>query len=168
MEWLGVVLLYLFSGFMKKRQQNARRREIESDPDWDSENNSSYQEKESSNKLDQLLNDLFEDNPKITEIDPLSRALVQHANKASPNRDDEKTIEKNDLDENIVIKDQEDVETLNTDIYDSKLADRQEQHLGKKWRKRKNILKNLFSSKSSIKKSIIIKEVLDKPIALRK
>ena len=45
MEWLGVVLLYLLSGFMKKRQQNARRREIESDPDWDSENNSSLSRK---------------------------------------------------------------------------------------------------------------------------
>ena len=82
MEWLGVVLLYLLSGFMKKRQQNARRREIESDPDWDSENNSFYQEKEPSNKLGQILNDLFEDNPKIPEIDPLSRVLVQNANKA--------------------------------------------------------------------------------------
>ena len=49
MEWLGVVLLYLISGFMKKRQQNARRRKIESDPDWDPEKNSSYQEKDSSN-----------------------------------------------------------------------------------------------------------------------
>ena len=50
MEWLGVVLLYLLSGFMKKRQQNARRREIESDPNWGSDNNSSFQEKEPSNK----------------------------------------------------------------------------------------------------------------------
>ena len=168
MEWLGVVLLYLLSGFMKKRQQNARRREIESDTDWDSENKLSYQEKESSNKLDQLLNDLFEDNPKTPEIDPLSRMLVQDVNKASSKMDDEKTIEKKDLDENIVIKDHENIETLNTDIYHSKLSDRKEQHLGKKWRKRKNIRKNLVSSKSSIKKSIIIKEVLDKPLALRK
>ena len=45
MEWLGVVLLYLLSGFMKKRQQNARRRKIESDPDWDSENSFSFEEK---------------------------------------------------------------------------------------------------------------------------
>ena len=37
MEWLGVLLLYLISGFMKKRQQNSKRREIESDPEWDSE-----------------------------------------------------------------------------------------------------------------------------------
>ena len=37
MEWLGVLLLYLISGFMKKRQQNKNRKIIESDPDWDNE-----------------------------------------------------------------------------------------------------------------------------------
>ena len=168
MEWLGVVLLYLLSGFMKKRQQNARRRKIESDPDWDSENNSSYQEKEPSNKLDQILNDLFEDNPKIPEIDSISRELVQNANKSPLNGDDKKTVEKSDLDENIAISERDNIETLNKNIYHSELADRKEQHLGKKWRRRKNIRKNLFKSKRSIKKSIIIKEVLDKPIALRK
>ena len=168
MEWLGVVLLYLLSGFMKKRQQNARRREIELDPDWDSKDNSSYQEKEPSNKLDQLLNDLFEDNPKLPEIEPISRELVQNANKSPLNGDDKKTVEKNDPDENIVINERDNIETLNKNIYHSELADRKEQHLGKKWRRRKNIRKNLFRSKRSIKKSIIIKEVLDKPIALRK
>ena len=168
MEWLGVVLLYLLSGFMKKRQQNARRREIELDPDWDSEDNSSYQEKEPSNKLDQFLNDLFEDNPKTPEIDPLSRVLVQNANQAPSIGDDKKTIEKNDLDEDIDFKENDKIDALNKDIYHSDLANRKEQHLGKKWRRRKNIRKNLFSSKRSIKKSIIIKEVLDKPIALRK
>jgi len=168
MEWLGVVLLYLLSGFMKKRQQNARRRKIESDPDWDSENSFSFEEKEPSNKLGQILNDLFEDNPKIPEIDPLSRELVQNANKAPLNRDHKKTAEKNDLDENIIIKERDNIETLKKDIYHSGLADRKEQHLGKKWRRRKNIRKNLFRSNRSIKKSIVIKEVLDKPIALRK
>jgi len=168
MEWLGVVLLYLLSGFMKKRQQNARRRKIESDPDWDSENSFSFEEKEPSNKLGQILNDLFEDNPKIPEIDPLSRELVQNAKKAPLNGDDKKTTEKNDLDEDIDFKENSNIDALNKDIYHSDLANRKEQHLGKKWRRRKNIRKNLFSSKRSIKKSIIIKEVLDKPIALRK
>mgnify|MGYP001262449545 CR=1 FL=1 len=39
MEWLGILFLYLVSGFMKKRQQNAKRRQIESDPGWDPEHN---------------------------------------------------------------------------------------------------------------------------------
>ena len=37
MEWLGVLLLYLISGFMRKRQQNKNRKIIESDPEWDNE-----------------------------------------------------------------------------------------------------------------------------------
>ena len=37
MEWLGVLLLYLVSGFFKKREQNKKRAEIESDPNWDQE-----------------------------------------------------------------------------------------------------------------------------------
>ena len=80
MEWLGVLLLYLISGFMKKRQQNFKRREIESDPEWDSEKISSENIEESPNSLDQLLNDLFEDNPKTPEPTPLVRQAVQNVN----------------------------------------------------------------------------------------
>ena len=65
MEWLGVLLLYLISGFMKKRQQNKNRKIIESDPDWDNED---YLEpEEPSNNFEQLLNDLFEQNPKTPD-----------------------------------------------------------------------------------------------------
>ena len=70
MEWLGVVLLYLISGFLKKRQQNARRRKIESDPGWDSEEKVSENAKGFSNPLDQLFDDLFEDNPKSPKSNP--------------------------------------------------------------------------------------------------
>ena len=60
MEWIGILFLYLISGFMKKRQQNAKRRQIESDPGWDPEHNNSDSIAQSPNSLDQLLNDLFE------------------------------------------------------------------------------------------------------------
>ena len=57
MEWLGVLLLYLISGFMKKRQQDKNRKIIESDPDWDNED---YLEpKEPSNNFEQILNYLL-------------------------------------------------------------------------------------------------------------
>ena len=57
MEWLGVLLLYLISGFMKKRQQNKNRKIIESDPEWDNED---YLEPEQpSNNFEQLLNCLL-------------------------------------------------------------------------------------------------------------
>ena len=150
MEWLGVVLLYLISGFMKKRQQNARRREIESDPDWDSGKQISENVKESSNPLDQLFDDLFEDNPKSPESNPLVSKIIKNVDYPIPD------FEKNKVNETVLNEDNQ-VE-----------SERDEQHFGRKWIKKFNIRKNLFKSKDSIKKSMIIKEVLDKPLTLRK
>ncbi|MAL64571.1 MAG: hypothetical protein CMF94_00560 [Candidatus Marinimicrobia bacterium] len=167
MEWLGVVLLYLISGFMKKRQQNARRREIESDSDWDSGKQISENVKESSNPLDQLFDDLFEDNPKSPESNPLVSKIIKNVDYPIPD------FEKNKVNETVLNEDNQ-VESERTDgsinenIYHSKLAERDEQHFGRKWIKKFNIRKNLFKSKDSIKKSMIIKEVLDKPLTLRK
>ena len=160
MEWLGVLLLYLISGFMKKRQQNSKRREIKSDPEWDSEKSFSENMEGSSNSLDQLLNDLFENNPKIPEPDPLIRKTVKSVNAKPLSKQEENEIEESIRDENKVV--------LEEKIYHSKIADREEQHFGNKWQKKMNIRRNLFNSKQAIKKSIIAKEVLDKPLALRK
>ena len=40
MEWLGILLLYAISGYMKKRNKDAKNREIELDPDWDGQEES--------------------------------------------------------------------------------------------------------------------------------
>ena len=78
MEWLGVLLLYLISGFMKKRQQNKNRKIIESDPDWDNED---YLEPEQpSNNFEQLLNDLFEQNPKTPDPSSTIKELLVSEN----------------------------------------------------------------------------------------
>ncbi len=58
MKWLGLLLLYFISTYIKKRQQNQKRQQIESDPGWDSEKDAPPQEP--GQKLDQLLNDLFD------------------------------------------------------------------------------------------------------------
>ena len=160
MEWLGVVLLYLISGFMKKRQQNSKRREIESDPEWDSEKTYSENIEDSSNPLDQLLNDLFENNPKTPEPDSLVSKAVKSENTEPLSKQNGNKIE-----EPILYENKEDYDEK---ITHSELADRKEQHLGKKWEKRVNIRRNLFNSKQDIQKSIVTKEVLDKPLALRK
>ena len=160
MEWLGVLLLYLISGFMKKRQQNIKRREIESDPEWNSEKISSENIEESPSSLDQLLNDLFEDNPKTPEPTPLIRQEVRNVNAEPLSKHEEHKIDDSSLVEN---KEDSEEKTLQ-----SNLSERDEQHLGNKWQKKANIRRNLFKSKQGIKKSIIIKEVLDQPLALRK
>ena len=79
MEWLGVLLLYLVSGFVKKRQQDKKRKEIESDPDWDSSSDINYGS--SDNSLGQMLNDLFEDNPIIPEPSEEVRDTVKEESK---------------------------------------------------------------------------------------
>ena len=160
MEWLGVLLLYLISGFIKKRQQNSKRRDIESDPEWDSEKSFSENKEDAPNSLDQLLNDLFENNTKIPEPDPLIRKTVKSVNAKPLSKHEANKIEESILDEN--------KEVLEEKIYHSKISDRKEQHFGNKWKKKINIRQNLFNSKQAIKKSIITKEVLDKPLAIRK
>ena len=160
MEWLGVLLLYLISGFMKKRQQNLKRRKIESDPEWDSGETFSENIEEPPNSLDQLLNDLFEDNPKTPDPDPLVRQAVKNVNTEQLSKQEEHKTDESALFEN--------KENFDEKISHSKLSEREEQHLGNKWQKKVNVRGNLFKSQQGIKKSIITKEVLDQPLALRK
>tara|TARA_B100000427_G_scaffold304106_1_gene289095 strand:- start:427 stop:915 length:489 start_codon:yes stop_codon:yes gene_type:complete len=162
MEWLGILLLYLISGFMKKRQQDAKKREIESDPEWDPDKNDFHRSTDSPNSLEQLLNDLFEQNPKTPEIDPLVRESVQNINI----KDKEEVKRQTEKINSPIIEEQD--EDFDEKIYHSKLADRDEQHFGNKWKKKVNIGRRLFKSKKSLRKSIIVKEILDKPIAFKK
>ena len=169
MEWLGVLLLYLISGFIKKRQQNKNRKIIESDPDWDNED---YLEPaQPSNNFQQLLNDLFEQNPKTPDPSSTIKDLL-----ASENEDQVEETSKIQLDQPItseqieeeglgLIDDQ--VQKFEDNIYHSQLAEREELHLGNKWLKKKILKEELFNSKKSLRKSIIIKEILDKPLAMR-
>ncbi len=171
MEWLGILLLYLISGFMKKREQNQKRKEIESEPDWDLDDSNVFEKPESD--LGQLLNDLFEQNPKTPEASPLISDVI---NEESENLENENTGEFSDevLDDVLVDDEQglseidEKVEEFEDRIYHSKLAERRELHLGNKWDKQTNLRLELFNSKKTLKRAIILKEILDKPLALRK
>tara|TARA_Y100001934_G_C12281167_1_gene739995 strand:+ start:615 stop:1142 length:528 start_codon:yes stop_codon:yes gene_type:complete len=175
MEWLGILLLYLFSGYMKKREQNKKRKEIESDPNWDSE---IYEEQESTNlDLQQFFNDLFEQNPPTPELHPDTNDILKKEN-TEPLLDSEletielennsqKDINNQENQNNISIIDEQ-IDTFEDKIYHSKLSEKRELHYGKKWEKNTNLKKELFNTKYSLKKSIIIKEILDKPLGLRK
>ena len=171
MEWLGILLLYLISGFMKKREQNQKRKEIESEPDWDLDDSNVFEKPESD--LGQLLNDLFEQNPKTPEASPLISDVI---NEESENLENENTGEFSDevLDDVLVDDEQglseidEKDEDFEDRIYHSKLADRRELHLGNKWNNQTNLRLELFNSKKTLKRAIILKEILDKPLSLRK
>lgn len=169
MEWLGLLLLYLISGYVKKRQQNQKRRQIEEDPEWDSETVTPPQE--SSQNLDQLLNTLFD---QTTNLDPESPTTPIQTEDSEFDQLETPTKENNDFVEEIIDPDEIDLSEIDEQaqafkekIYHSKLADRKEMHFGKKWLEKTNLKKELFNSKKALQKSIIIKEVLDKPLALR-
>ena len=58
-------------------------------------------------------------------------------------------------------------EDFDNAVYDSKLADRKELHLGNKWNQKTDLKKVLFNSKRTLKKAVVLKEILDRPLALR-
>ena len=162
MEWLGLLLLYLISGYVKKRQQNQKRRQIEEDPEWDSETVTPPQE--SSKNLDQLLNDLFNQATSLDPELPTSTIQVEDPEFDQLETSTEEIIDPDEID---LLEIDEQAKTFEEKIYHSELADRKEMHFGKKWLKKINLRKKLFNSNNALQKSIIIKEVLDKPLALR-
>ena len=161
MEWLGVLLLYLVSGFVKKRQQDKKRKEIESDPDWDSSRDINYGS--SDNSLGQMLNDLFVDNPIIPEPSEEVRDIVKEESRTLVVDELGSTEDNN----NLPVVDSQ-VDSFQDRIYHSKLADKEELQLGNKWQKSRDIKRELFHSKMSLKRSVILKEILDKPLAYKK
>ena len=169
MEWLGVLLLYLISGFMKKRQQNKNREMIESDPSWDNEE--AFEKEDSSNNIEQLLNDLFEQNPKITQSSSaVKEVLVEENNNQLEEfleTKPEELLEEKIIDEDNRISLEDQTDNFEDNIYHSKLADRKELHFGNKWMDKTNLKEELFNSRKSLRRSILIKEVLDKPLAMR-
>ena len=169
MEWLGVLLLYLISGFMKKRQQNKNREMIESDPSWDNEE--AFEKEDSSNNIEQLLNDLFEQNPKITQSSStVKEVLVEENNNQLEEfleTKPEELLEEKIIDEDNLISLEDQTDNFEDNIYHSKLADRKELHFGNKWKDKINLKEELFNSRKSLRRSILIKEVLDKPLAMR-
>ena len=170
MKWLGLLLLYFISTYIKKRQQNQKRQQIESDPGWDLEKDAPPQEP--GQKLDQLLNDLFDQG---ANLDPESVPIPIQTEDSELDQLETITEEVDNFVEGIIDPDEidlseidEQVEAFEEKIYHSKLADKKEMHFGKKWLKKTNLRKELFNSKKALKKSIIVKEVLDKPLALRR
>ena len=167
MEWLGVLLLYLVSGFFKKREQNKKRAEIESDPNWDQETDTL--DDPSRFRFDHLLSDLFEQNPETPQITESLRDSI----KAEQNSDSFDVIDRelnenfSEPDEDRISEADQKIESFEDKIYHSNLANRKELHLGRKWSKSINMKQELFNSKKLLRKSMIIKEILDKPLSLR-
>jgi len=146
-NWLFLMLLYAFFGWMKKRQRDKNREEIENQEGWNTGELVEFGE----GILDSILG---EDNDKEEKID-LDNIIEE---------------EKIDLD-NIIEKEndyiiepistQENIESV--DVADIKLDYKQ-----KYKRKNINILDRIIDPNNPIKTAIIVKEIFDKPRALRR
>ena len=118
------------------------------------------------------MNDLFDQG---ANLDPESVPIPIQTEDSELDQLETVTEEVDDFVEGIIDPDEidlseidEQAEAFKEKVYHSKLADRKEVHFGNKWLKKNNLREELFKSKKVLKKSIIVKEVLDKPLALRR
>ena len=156
MEWLFLLLFYALSVYLKNRKQKAAHKEIEDDPDWDPE------EKPETVKGVDLLEKFL-----------ASKGLIeQEAVSEKPGSEESSEIDFELVSEEQVTPVPEDLESFNQDKIERREKDRRSidrDHKILKPRTRDHEkLKQIFDSPDSLKRGIIIKEILDKPLALRK
>ena len=148
-NWLFLMLLYAFFGWMKKKQRDKARDQIESQDDWESGGIVDFGE----GILDALIGD---DNKK-----PKDNALSYEQDIISP-QDDE--LIQNIEDEQVDVPVQAPIKKVESEVTFSP-----SQTLKKrKHKSRNNKLAGLINLEDPIKTGIVFKEIFDKPKSLRR
>ena len=147
-NWLFLMLLYAFFGWMKKRQRDKNREEIESQEGWNTGELVEFGE----GILDSILG---EDNDNEKDIN--TEKIVLEKEKIDLNNIIEE--ENNSVTEPIL--NQEKIEKVNN-------AEIKSAYKQKYKRKNINILDRIIDQDNPIKTAIIVKEIFDKPRALRR
>ena len=149
-NWLFLMLLYVFFGWMKKRQRDKAREKIESQESWDTGDFVEFGE----GILDNILG---KDDDKKDEI--ISEQNVDE-------------YEESDLDIEIIEEDKENVEIPPAIIVEEKtenlvkeVSARYDYRIK---RKNINVLNTLNDINNPAKTAIIFREILDKPRSLRR
>ena len=156
MEWLFLLLFYALSVYLRNRKQKAAHKEIEDDPDWDPE------EKPETVKGVDLLEKFL-----------ASKGLIeQEAVSEKPGSEESSEIDFETVSEEQVTPVPEDLESFNQGKIERREEDRRftdrDHKILKPVTGDHEKLKQIFDSPDSLKQGIIIKEILDKPLALRK
>ena len=146
-NWVFLMLLYIFFGWMKKRQQTKAREKIESQEDWDTGNFAKFGEKILENFLEKEREDEEE--------------IIEEQNVYEEDFDTEliEQDEKGDISSPSILTEQY-TENLEKEVFirsDYKIN-----------RKNINALDSIVDINNPLKTAIIFKEILDKPRALRK
>ena len=168
MEWLFLLLFYALSVYLKNRKQKAAHKEIEDDPDWDPE------EKPETVKGVDLLEKFLTSQGLIEQEAVTKRKaflLEQEAVSEKPGSEESSKIDFELVSEEQVTPVPEDLESFNQGKIERREKDRRftgRDHKILKPTRDHEKLKQIFDSPDSLKRGIIIKEILDKPLALRK
>lgn len=153
-ESIGLLLIYLVSGYLNKRKKEQKSSDLE-------QRQESSEELVEDKRFDELLVNLFSD-------------------KNSSSTTESDIIGDGELDSETFIKDQDNIEKIEDkapiknkeafekQVYHSKLANRKEQQLGNKWNKKEDLKKKYFKSPEMLRKAFILKEILDDPVGLKK
>ena len=146
-NWLFLILLYIFFGWMKKRQQTKAREKIESQEDWDTGNFAKFGEKILENFLEKEREDEEEniEEQNVYEEDFDTELIEQD--------------EKGDISSPSILTEQY-IENLEKEV-----SIRSDYKIN---RKNINALDSIVDINNPLKTAIIFKEILDKPRALRK
>ena len=154
MEGILIMLLYLIAGFFKNRRDKAKRNKIQSDPNWD--------DSKSSNDLNFNFENIFKEITK--DSIEKSQNEIDSSIKQSEIANQKINIPKTDPKKDISIN----IKKVNNDKKSDLSYNQNFTNEVKKRVKKKDLnLKLSLSNKSSIRRAIILIEVLDKPISLR-
>ena len=152
MEGIAVMILYLVIGFFKNRKDKMKRKKIKEDPDWDSE-----KKPEPDIGINNILNNIFDNSIEGYEEVINESELIKV-------KEEKKKLSKNELENNL----ESNFNKTNLSK-DQKEARQPFQNKLKKEKKgnRKSKIKFLKDGES-MKRAIILKEILDKPLGMRK
>ena len=147
-NWVFLMLLYIFFGWMKKRQQTKAREKIESQEDWDTGNFAKFGEKILENFLEKEREDEEEniEEQNVYEEEDFDTELIEQD-------------EKGDISSPSILTEQY------TENLEKEVSIRSDYKIN---RKNINALDSIVDINNPLKTAIIFKEILDKPRALRK
>ena len=154
MEGIFIMLLYLIAGFFKNRRDKAKRDKIQSDPNWDDSKSGNDLNFNFENIFKEIAGDSIEKNQNEIEQSVIQSEIANqkiNSPKAGPKKDNSVNIKK----------------TNNGKELDFSKNQNLTNQVRKRVKKTELNLKLSLSNISSIRRAIILKEILDKPISLR-
>ena len=151
MEGIAVMILYLVIGFFKNRKDKMKRKKIKEDPDWDSE-----KKPRPDNSINNILNNIFDNS-----IQGYEEAINE--NKIIKVKEEQEKPFKNELENNY----ESNSNKINLNKDQKRVRKTLQNKIKKEKKENKKSKLKFLKDRESIKKAIILKEILDKPLGMR-